>query len=112
MTGGKIGPEIAEMNSPRTDASFDCFTRFSDTIGGDSRNLTPIHPQLLFGGYSQVCCPIRDDVGNAMVEVQIEDYVFRRQTTLLHESFAGSSQDITVQQVRAMVTTSPAKGLH
>ena len=73
MTGGKIGPEIAEMNSPRADASVDGFTRFSDTISGDSRNVAPIHPQLLFGGYSQVCCLIRDDVGNAMVEIQIED---------------------------------------
>jgi hypothetical protein len=73
VTRRKVGPKIAEMNSPRTDASVDCFTRFSETIGGDSRNVAPIHAQQLFGGYSQVCCLIRDDIGNAMVEIQIED---------------------------------------
>jgi hypothetical protein len=31
----------------------------------------------------EACCCIRDDIGDAIVEIQIEDQVFRRQTMLL-----------------------------
>ena len=41
---------------------------------GESPDIAPIHPKLLLGGHSQIIrIFIRDDIGDAMVEPDVED---------------------------------------
>ena len=100
VTGWKIGPEIAEMNSPRADASVDGIVTTSATRSGrNPRNVAPIHAELLLGGHGEIRWLVRNDVGNAMVEVEIEDQVFGRQTTLLARGVHGHVRNTTSQLV-------------
>jgi len=69
VTAWQFGPEIAEMNTPRADAPIYGLTHHRQPVRGNPRSVAPIHPQLLFGRHSEVCCFIRDDIGDAMVKI-------------------------------------------